>query len=152
MLYGVKGPVPEGEYIIPLGVADVKREGKDLTIVTYSRMVYICLEAAQKLAEEGIDVEVLDLRTLKPLDEQAIVKSVKKTKHVLTVSEGYKTGGVGSEIQAVVNDLAFDYLDGPPMRLAGADVPIPCAKTLEEIAVPRVEDVVAAVRKMLVTG
>jgi pyruvate/2-oxoglutarate/acetoin dehydrogenase E1 component len=151
MLYGVKGPVPEDDYIIPLGVADVKREGKDLTIVTYSRMVYICLEAAEVLAKEhGISVEVVDLRTLKPLDEETLVRSVKKTQHLLTVSEGYRTGGVGSEIMATVNDLCFDYLDGPMMRLAGADVPVPCAKTLEDRAVPQKQDVVAAVRRMLV--
>ena len=136
MLYGNKGPVPEGEYVIPLGVADVKREGTDATIVTYSRMVYVALQAAEVLAKEhGISVEVLDLRTLKPMDTEAIVRSVRKTKHLLTLSEGYKTGGVGSEIMAVVNDLAFDYLDGPMVRLGAADVPVPCAKTLEDLAV-----------------
>jgi len=152
MLYGVKGPVPEEDYVVPLGVADVKREGKDVTIVTYSRMVYVCLEAASLLEKDGISAEVVDLRTLKPLDAETLVRSVKKTQHLLTVSEGYTTGGVGSEIMAVVNDLAFDYLDGPMVRLAAADVPVPCAKTLEEISVPRPQDVVAAVRKMLVMG
>lgn len=150
MLYGIKGPVPEDDYIIPLGLADVKREGKDVTIVTYSRMVYVCLEAAETLARDyGISAEVVDLRTLKPLDQETLLKSIKKTKHVLTVTEGYKTGGVGSEIMALVNDLAFDYLDGPMARLAGADVPVPCAKVLEELAVPQPKDVVATVRAML---
>ena len=153
MLYGAKGLVPDEDYIVPLGVADVKREGKDVTIITYSRMVQVCLQAADVLAKEhGISTEVIDLRTLKPLDAETIVRSVKKTQHVLTVTEGYLTGGFGSEIMAVVNDLAFDYLDGPMARLGAADVPVPCAQVLEDQAVPKVKDVVATVRKMLVTG
>jgi pyruvate/2-oxoglutarate/acetoin dehydrogenase E1 component len=148
MLYGNKGPVPEGEYIVPLGVADIKREGTDLTIVTYSRMVYVSLEAAEVLAKEhGISVEVLDLRTLKPLDAEALVRSVKKTQHLLTVTEGYRTGGVGSEIMAVVNDLAFDYLDAPAASVNALDIPLGVSRRLELMCLPDVEKTAAVIRK-----
>jgi len=149
MLYGTKGPVPEEEYLIPLGVADVKREGDDVTVITYSRMVLLALEAAEVLAKEGISVEVVDLRTLKPLDTETIVRSVQKTGRVVVVYEGYKTGGFGAEIVATINDLAFDWLDAPVVRLGGADVPIPMSQTLEEVAIPRVVDIVEAVRGLM---
>ncbi len=149
MLYGEKGAVPEEEYIIPLGVADVKRVGKDVTIITYSRMVLRALETAEQLAKEGIDVEVIDLRSLKPLDTETIVASVQKTGRVVILSEGYKNTGFNAELLATVNDLAFDYLDAPIMRVASADVPVPASPALEEYAVPQTRDVVAAVKKVM---
>ncbi len=149
MLYGNKGPVPEEDYIIPLGVADVKREGKDVTLISYSRMLLRSLEAAEKLAQEGISVEVIDLRTIKPLDLETIVKSVKKTGRLVGVTEAYKTGSILSEIFAQVSDEAFDYLDAPMVRVAAADVPVPMSETLEAAAVPSVDAVIAGVRKVL---
>lgn len=149
MLYGETGPVPEQEYIIPLGVADVKRTGKDVTVVTYSRMVLRALEAAEQLAAQGIDVEVVDLRTLKPLDVETIVESVKKTGRVVVVSEGYLTGGFGAELVATINDHAFDWLDAPVIRVASADVPVPASPVLEEYAIPQPRDIAAAIRRVM---
>jgi pyruvate/2-oxoglutarate/acetoin dehydrogenase E1 component len=149
MLYGVTGPVPEEEYIIPLGVADVKREGKDVTVVTYSRMVYRALEAADKLAEEGISVEVIDLRTLKPLDLETIVNSVKTTGRLVGVTEAYRTGSFLGEIFTLVNEEAFDYLDAPMVRVAAEDVPVPMSETLEAAAVPSTQSVIEGIRKAL---
>lgn len=149
MLYGSKGPVPEEEYVIPLGVADVKREGKDVTVVTYSRMVHMALQAAETLAAEGISVEVIDLRSLKPLDLEAIVTSVKKTSRLVGVTEAYRTGSVLGEIFSLVNEEAFDYLDAPMVRVAAADVPVPMSETLEAVAVPSVESIIAGIRKVL---
>lgn len=149
MLYGEKGPVPEEEYIIPLGVADVKRAGKDVTIITYSRMVLRALEAAHELHAQGVDAEVIDLRTLKPLDTETILQSVQKTGRVVIVSEGYKNTGFNAELLATVNDLAFDYLDAPILRVAAADVPVPASSALEEFAIPQTRDIVAAARKVM---
>ncbi|MBI4672380.1 MAG: dehydrogenase E1 component subunit alpha/beta [Chloroflexi bacterium] len=149
MLYGEKGPVPEQEYIIPLGVADVKRAGNAVTIISYSRMVLRALDAADILAQAGVDAEVIDLRTLKPLDTETIVESVKKTGRVVIVSEGYKNTGFNAELLATVNDLAFDYLDAPIVRVAAADVPVPASPALEEFAIPQTRDIVAAVRKVM---
>ena len=148
MLYGTKGPVPEEEYTIPLGIAQVKREGGDITIIAYSRMVLLALEAAEKLAGEGIGCEVIDLRTLKPLDINAILESVKKTGKAIVVSEACKTGGVAGEIASQIMELGFDYLDAPVIRVAGADVPIPMSPALEEVAIPRVVDIVEAAKKI----
>ena len=150
MLYGTKGPVPEEEYIIPLGVADIKRVGQDVTIVTYSRMVLRALEAAEILTQEGVEAEVIDLRSLKPLDLDAIVESLKKTGRLITVTEGYRMGGVTSEIIAQVNDAAFDELDAPMVRLGAVDAPVPMAETLENAAIPSVEDIVEAARKVVI--
>jgi pyruvate/2-oxoglutarate/acetoin dehydrogenase E1 component len=149
MLYGVQGPVPTEEYTIPLGVADVKREGEDVTVITYSRMVHRALEAAQKLAEEGISVEVVDLRTLKPLDMETIVASVRKTGRVVGVTEAYKTGSFLSEVIARINETAFDWLDAPVVRVAARDVPVPMSETLEDEAIPGVEAIIAGIRKAL---
>jgi pyruvate/2-oxoglutarate/acetoin dehydrogenase E1 component len=149
MLYRIKGPVPEEDYIIPLGVADVKREGKDATVIAYSRMLHEALAAAEKLAEEGISVEVIDPRTLKPLDLDAIVSSVKKTGRVVVVTEAYKTGAFTSELIALINEHAFDYLDAPVERVCAADVPVPMSETLEAAAIPDAERIAAAVRKVL---
>lgn len=149
LLYRVKGMVPEEEYTIPLGVADIKREGKDVTIITYGRMVKVCLEAAEKLAKEGIDTEIVDPRTLVPLDKEAIIKSAKKTGRVLVVHEACQTGGYGGEIVSVIaNSDAFFYLDAPIKRLCGLDVPIPYCPELERNVVPTVQGVTDTVRKM----
>jgi pyruvate/2-oxoglutarate/acetoin dehydrogenase E1 component len=149
LLYKTKGPVPEEQYTIPLGSADVKREGRDLTIVATSIMVKRSLEAAERLAEEGIEVGVVDPRTLKPLDEETIVHAVKKTGRVLIVHEACKTGGYGGELAAVIAESeAFDYLDAPVVRLAGRDIPIPYNRTLEYHTVPQVERIVEAARDL----
>lgn len=149
MLYKEKGPVPEEEYIIPFGVADIKRAGKDVTLVTYSRMVLRALGAAEKLAQEGIDVEVIDLRTLKPLDINTIVNSVKKTGRLVCVTEAYENTSFINEIMAQVNELAFDYLDAPMIRVAAANVPVPRAEILEDQAIPNEGRIMAACRKVV---
>jgi pyruvate/2-oxoglutarate/acetoin dehydrogenase E1 component len=150
LLYKTREPVPEEQYTIPLGSADVKREGQDLTIVATSIMVRRSLEAAAQLAEEGIDVEVVDPRTLKPLDEETIVRSVIKTGRVLIVHEACKTGGYGGELAAVIaGSEAFDYLEAPIVRLAGRDMPIPYNRTLEYHTVPQVENIVEAARDLV---
>jgi len=144
MLYGVEGPVPEEDYIVPLGVADVKREGSDVTIVTYSRMVWRALEAAEELAKSGISAEVVDLRTLKPLDLETVVASVRKTGRVVGVTEAYKTGSYISELFTLINEAAFDWLDAPMVRVAALDVPVPMAESLEDAAIPSVERIIRA--------
>jgi len=149
MLYGIKGFVPDGDYIIPFGVADVKREGKDVTVVTYSRMVHRALEAAEKLAAEGISVEVIDLRTLKPLDMETIAASVKKTGRVVGVTEAYKTGSFISELATRIQEELFDWLDAPIVRVCAADVPVPMSEPLEDAAVPNVNAVIAGIRQAL---
>ena len=150
LLYKTKGPVPEEEYTIPLGTADVKRTGRDLTIVATSIMVPRALDAAETLAGEGIDVEVVDPRTLKPLDEETIFSSVIKTGRVLIAHEACKTGGAGAEIAArIAESEAFDYLDAPIKRLAGLDIPVPYNRNLERRMVPQVEDIVAAARELV---
>jgi len=149
MLYKEKGPVPEEEYVIPFGVADIKRPGKDVTLVTYSRQVYNALEAASKLAAEGIDVEVIDLRTLKPLDIDTIVASVKKTGRLVGVTEAYENTSFINEVMAQVNEQAFDYLDAPMIRVASANVPVPRAEILEDGAIPNVGRIMAACRKVV---
>ena len=149
MLYKEKGPVPEEDYIIPLGVADIKRPGKDITLVTYSRMVLRALEAAEILAGEGIDVEVIDLRSLKPLDLDTIINSVKKTGRLVGVTEAYENTSFINEIMAQVNDHAFDYLDAPMVRVAAANVPVPRAEVLEDLAIPNVGRILEACRKVV---
>jgi len=149
LLYKTKGPVPEEPYTIPLGTAEVKREGRDLTIVATSIMVERSLEAAEQLAQEGIEAEVVDPRTLKPLDEETIFRSVIKTGRVLIVHEACKTGGYGGELAAVIaGSEAFDYLDAPIVRLAGRDIPIPYNRNLEYHTVPQVENIIEAARRL----
>lgn len=153
LLYRTKGPVPEGYTPIPLSQTEVKREGGDLTVVATSLMVARALEAAEILAQEGIQLEVVDPRTLKPLDEQPIIDSVKKTGRVLIVHEACKTGGYGGELAAIIaGSEAFDYLDAPIRRLAGLDMPVPYNRELERRMVPQVEDIVDAARKLVREG
>ena len=150
LLYKVKGPVPEESYTIPLGLTDVKRVGTDLTIVATSIMVPRSLEAAEQLAEEGIEVEVIDPRTLRPLDLNPIIQSVKKTSRLMIVHEAAKTGGYGGEVAAAVAESeAFGYLDAPIIRLAGRDIPIPYNRTLEYHTVPQVENIVEKARELV---
>jgi pyruvate dehydrogenase E1 component beta subunit len=146
-LYGMKGEVPEDEdFTIPLGVAEVKREGTDATIVARSLMVPVALKAAEELAKDGLSCEVIDPRTIRPLDINTIVESVKKTNRVVIAEESHPFAGVGAEISAEINERAFDYLDAPVKRVSGVDVPMPYAKNLERLAVPDVEEIIAAVR------
>ncbi len=149
MLYKTKGRVPEGEYLIPLGVADIKRSGSDITLVTYSRQVLNALDAAEILAKDGIEVEVIDLRSLKPLDKETIINSVKKTGRIVGVTEAYENTSFINEIIAVVNDEAFDWLDAPMVRVAAANVPVPRAEVLEDLAIPNVQRIVSACRKVV---
>jgi pyruvate/2-oxoglutarate/acetoin dehydrogenase E1 component len=150
LLYKTKGDVPEDLYEIPLSQTDIKRKGKDLTVIAVGIMVKRCIEAAEKLAEEGFDLEVIDPRTLKPLDEEPIIQSVMKTGKVLIVHEACKTGGYGGELAAVIaGSEAFDYLDAPIVRLAGRDIPIPYNRTLEYHSVPQVEDIIEKAREVI---
>ena len=149
-LYQVKGEVPDDEdYLVPIGVSDVKREGKDVTIVSYSKMLQVSLEAADKLASEGISAEIVDLRTLRPLDVKPIIESVKKTNRLVVVEEGWRSFGIGAEVSSRVTELAFDYLDAPVRRVAQAEVPLPYNRRLEQMALPQVEDVIAAVKDVM---
>jgi len=148
-LYGVKGEVPDGDYTIPLGVADVKRQGKDVTLIAVSRMVYVCLEAAEMLAKEGIEAEVVDLRALNPLDMKTVLESVRKTHRAVTVEESWLTGGWGGELVARIVEEAFDELDAPVLRVGGVDVPMPYNKALEQAAIPDAARVAARVREIL---
>lgn len=148
-LYMTRGPVPDEEYVIPLGEAEVKREGRDATLVSWSFMTLKCLEAAAVLAGEGVSVEVVDLRTLAPLDKQTLLRSARKTGRVAVVHEAVKRGGVGGDIAAMLMEEAYDELDGPVLRIAGRNTPIPYNLNIERACVPSVEDIVAGVLEML---
>lgn len=149
-LYQVRGEVPDDEdYLVPIGVSDVKREGKDVTLVSYSKMLQVALEAAGRLAEDGIEAEVIDLRTLRPLDTRPIVESVHKTNRLVVVEEGWRAYGIGAEIASRVTELTFDDLDAPVRRVAQAEVPLPYNRRLEQMALPQVEDVIHAVKDVL---
>ena len=149
LLYAMKGEVPEGEHITPIGLADVKREGRDVTVVATAMMVHKALAAAEELRKEGIEIEVLDLRSLLPLDYEALVSSVKKTSRLLIVHEACKTGGIGGEIAAIAAKEAFGYLDAPIERIGAPDIPVPFSPPLENHYIPKKEDIVATVKKML---
>jgi pyruvate dehydrogenase E1 component beta subunit len=146
-LYGIKGEVPDGENVTPLGKAKVTREGTDVTIVAYSRMTHIAMEAAAELEKEGISAEVIDLMSLRPLDEDAVVQSVEKTHRCVVVHEGWPYGGVGAEIADRVQRLAFDSLDSPILRVTTLDVPMPYNAKLEQLCLPQTPRVVAAVKR-----
>jgi pyruvate/2-oxoglutarate/acetoin dehydrogenase E1 component len=149
LLYRTKGPVPEEEYTIPLGKADTKRKGDDVTIVGVSRLVGEALTAAKKLEEKGVSAEVIDVRTLQPLDLGTIVESVKRTSRLIIASDDIKTGGVGSEISAAVIENAFDYLDAPVMRVACPDTPIPFSPPLEQQYMPNADKIVQAADQII---
>jgi pyruvate/2-oxoglutarate/acetoin dehydrogenase E1 component len=141
--------VPDEDYLLEIGKADVKRSGKDVTIIAWSRMVLEALKAAEELASDGIEAEVVDLRTLIPLDENTIYESVKKTNHVVVVHEAWRTAGFGAEVVSRIQENVFDYLDHPILRVAGLDSPIPFSPPLEKMAVPGASDIVRGVRKVL---
>ena len=150
MNYGTKGAVPDEDYIVPLGQADVKRVGKDVTVIATSRQVIRALEAAEQVADsDGIDVEVVDPRTLFPLDKKTILDSIKKTNHVVIVYEAAKRSGWGAELLSEIVEDAFDYLDAPIVRVAGQNTPIPFTPVMEDFVVPQVPDIVNGIRKVL---
>ena len=147
VLYGQSFDVPKiDDHIVPIGKAKVLRSGVDVTITAFSLMVERALKAAEKLAEEGIEAEVIDLRTIRPLDVETIVESVKKTNRIVSVEEGWPQSGMGAEIAALMMEQAFDWLDAPVVRVHGKDVPMPYAANLEHLAVPQVDDIVAAAK------
>ncbi|MBI4640550.1 MAG: alpha-ketoacid dehydrogenase subunit beta [Candidatus Tectomicrobia bacterium] len=149
LLYRTQGEVPEEEYTIPLSVADVKREGSDVTVITWSRMTLVALSAAEMLANDGIEVEVVDLRTLKPLDTETFVKSVKKTGRAVILHEAWRTAGFGGEVAAILADEAFDYLDAPIKRVTAPDTPVPYSTPLEEFYLPNEQKLIETIRSIL---
>jgi pyruvate dehydrogenase E1 component beta subunit len=150
LLYNFKGEVPEDDdFVIPLGVADVKREGEDVTILTHGKMVHVALQAATKLEKDGVHAEVVDLRSLRPLDVDTILASVKKTNRAVYVEEGWSYVGVGAQIVSLIQEEAFDHLDAPLLRVTQADVPMPYAKNLERLAKPSADRVIAACNRVL---
>lgn len=148
-LYQTRGEVPDGEMLVPIGQSKVQREGSHLTIVTYSKMLEVSMRAADQLAKEGIEVEIVDLRSLRPLDMGPVIESFKKTNHAVIVEEGWKSFGVGAEVSSRIYEEAFDYVDAPIKRVAQWEVPLPYNRTLEQMALPQVETVVQAVREVL---
>jgi pyruvate dehydrogenase E1 component beta subunit len=148
-LYQLRGEVSEGEDLIPIGKSKVQRQGKDVTIVTYSKMLEASMKAADLLSQDGIEVEIVDLRTLRPLDMEPVLDSFKKTNRAVIVEEGWKSFGVGAEVAARIYEEAFDYVDAPIQRVAQKEVPLPYNRTLEQLALPQVEDVVKAVKEVL---
>jgi pyruvate dehydrogenase E1 component beta subunit len=149
MLYNTKGEVPEGEHIVPIGQADIKREGGDVTIICHSKTVSVALKAAEQLAGDGVNAEVLDLRTIRPLDRESVLKSVAKTHRCVVVEEGWPFAGVGAQVVDTVQREAFDELDAPILRVTGADVPMPYNKQLEKAAKADPAKVIAAVNQVL---
>lgn len=152
MLYGNKGEVPEGEYLIPLGVAEVKKPGKDVTLIAWSKMLLLCLAVAEELDKRNISAEVVDPRTLRPLDENTIIESVKKTNRAVIVEEGWPYAGVGAQLAYVIQEKAFGFLDSPILRVTAEDVPMPYARNLEKAVLPSKEKVAAAVERVLYKG
>jgi len=149
LLYMTKGEVPEDDYIVPLGQADIKRAGNDITLVTYSYMTLKCLEAAEALAKEGISVEVVDLRTLTPLDKDTILESVEKTGRAIVVHEAVKRGGIGGDIASMIMEEAYDDLDGPVVRICGKNTTIPYNLELEKVCVPSTKDIIEGILEMV---
>ncbi|MFO0089399.1 MAG: alpha-ketoacid dehydrogenase subunit beta, partial [bacterium] len=147
-MYGDKGEVPEEEYTLPLGVADIKREGTDVTIVSFGKIIKEALTAAEILANEGISCEIIDLRTVRPMDYEAIITSVKKTNRLVVLEEAWPFGSVASEITYMVQEKAFDYLDAPIQRITTADTPAPYSPTLLKEWLPNADDVIKAVKKV----
>ena len=150
LLYNVKGEVPEDDdFLIPLGVADLKREGSDVSIVTHGKMIHLCLQAAAQLAKDGIEADVLDLRSVRPLDVEAILRSVHKTNRAVYVEEGWPYVGVGAQIVSIIQEEAFDDLDAPVLRVTQADIPMPYNKKLEALTKPSASQVVEACHRVL---
>jgi len=149
LLYPMKGEVPEGDDVIPLGVADIKRKGKDVTVVAIARMVHIALEAAEKLSKEGMELEVIDLRTLSPLDDETVLQSVKKTHRLVVVDEDNPRCNMACDVIALVTTRAFDYLDAPPRMVTAPHTPVPFSPVLEDYYIPSVERVISAVKRLV---
>lgn len=149
LLYNLRGEVPEGDHIVPLGLADLKRRGDDVSIITHGKMVHMALQAATRLERDGIQADVLDLRSLRPLDVDAILTSVRKTNRAIYLEEGWPYAGIGAQIAATIQEEAFDHLDAPVLRVTQADVPMPYAKNLEQLAKPNVQRVIDACRRVL---
>ena len=148
-LYQRRGEVPEGEYLTPLGKSKVQRPGRDVTLVTYSKMLDVSTKAAELLANEGIEVEIVDLRSLRPLDMEPVLESFKKTNRAVVVEEGWQSFGVGAEVSARIYSEAFDYVDAPIQRVAQKEVPLPYNQALEQMALPQIDDVIRAVKEVL---
>jgi pyruvate dehydrogenase E1 component beta subunit len=148
-LYQLRGEVPEGEVLTPIGKSKIQRPGNDVTIVTYSKMLETSKQAADQLAQEGIEAEIVDLRTLRPLDMEPVLESFKKTNRAIIVEEGWRSYGVGAEVASRIYEQAFDYIDAPIQRVAQKEVPLPYNRTLEQYALPQVEDVLRAVKEVL---
>jgi pyruvate dehydrogenase E1 component beta subunit len=148
-IYQQRGEVPDGDFLIPIGKSKIQREGSHVTLVTYSKMVQYSLQAAEQLSKEGIEVEVVDLRSLRPLDMDPVIESVKKTNRAVIAEEGWKSFGVGAEIAARIYQDAFDYVDAPIQRVAQKEVPLPYNRRLEQLALPQVSDIVQAVREVM---
>lgn len=148
-MYGDKGEIPEGEYIVPIGVADIKRSGKDVTIVSFGKIMKVALAAAEELAKEGIDAEIIDLRTIRPMDTETIIKSVQKTNRLVVLEESFPFASISSEISYRIQRFAFDYLDAPIIRITQSDTPFPFAVPLLEAASPNVEKLIKAVKEVM---
>ncbi len=148
-LYQTRGEVPEGDYIVPIGTSKIQRSGDHVTIVTYSKMLELSLKAAESLSKEGIEVEIVDLRSLRPLDMGPVIESLKKTNRAVVVEEGWKSYGVGAEVVSRIYEEAFDYVDAPIKRVAQMEVPLPYNQNLEKMAIPDVKDIIAAVKEVL---
>lgn len=148
-MYQVRGEVPDGDYVIPIGKSKVQRPGRDVTVVAYSKGFEISMKAAEELSKEGIEAEVVDLRSLRPLDMEPVLESFRKTNRAVVVEEGWKSYGVGSEVASRIYEEAFDYVDAPVRRVAQKEVPLPYNRALEQSALPQVADVVAAVKEVL---
>jgi len=148
-LYQAKGEVPDGEVLEPIGVSKVQRPGRDVTLVTYSKMLQVSLQAAEQLAQEGIEVEIVDLRSLRPLDVGPVLESFRRTNRAVIVEEGWRSFGVGAEVSARIYEEAFDHVDAPIVRVAQKEVPLPYNRELEQAALPQLADVIAAVRQVL---
>lgn len=148
-MYQVRGEVPDGDFTIPIGVSKIQRPGDDVTIVTYSKGLQLSMKAAEELAKEGIQAEIVDLRTLRPLDMEPVLESFRKTNRAVIVEEGWKSYGIGAEISSRIYEQAFDYVDAPILRVAQKEVPLPYNRTLEQMALPQVPDIVAAVKEVM---
>jgi pyruvate dehydrogenase E1 component beta subunit len=148
-LYQTRGEVPDEDYTIPIGKSIIQRPGRDVTIVTYSKMLEVSLKAAEQLSKEGIEAEIVDLRSLRPLDMEPVLQSFRKTNRAVIVEEGWRSYGVGSEVAARIYEEAFDYVDAPIQRIAQKETPLPYNRNLEQMALPQVEDVVRAVKEVL---
>jgi pyruvate dehydrogenase E1 component beta subunit len=148
-LYQIRGEVPEGEYLEPIGVSKVQREGRDVTLVTYSKMLQVSNQAAEQLSSEGIEVEIIDLRTLRPLDMEPVIQSFRRTNRAVIVEEGWGSYGIGAEIAARIYEGAFDYVDAPIKRVAQKEVPLAYNRNLEQLALPQVEDIVKTVKEVM---